>query len=226
MISIRGKMINHAAYRTSLRRQQKNIHSRERTLTYCECGPALSPSTLRTTSIQTIHVSQTLTLLFPCIIPPWPTKRHADVSVSRPSRTTSKAHPTTTTTMRERASITRRTRVSSEPTLAVGACPSRRCRRRPLLYVLGLVAASYTTDGIVARIFDAKHGACRPNHLHTALVLDSFPQNRRLQHCRLGRGSFWQIRLALSQTRVLLRRSPASRQDACRSCWPAGRLQR
>ena len=131
-------------------------------------------------------------------------ERHADVSVSRPSRTTSKAHPTTTTTMRERASITRRTRVSSEPTLAVGACPSRRCRRRPLLYVLGLVAASYTTDGIVARIFDAKHGACRPNHLHTALVLDSFPQNRRLQHCRLGRGSFWQIRLALSQTRVLL----------------------
>ena len=57
-------------------------------------------------------------------------------------------------------------------------------------------------------------------------MLDPLPQNRESRSCHLGRSSLWQIRLTLPQTRVLLRCSSTTGQDACRAGGVAVRVRR
>ena len=72
----------------------------------------------------------------------------------------------------------------------------------------------------IARVLPAKPRAYPSNRVHPPLVLDALPQHRQVQCRRLGRGPLWQVRLALHQARVLLRRPPSSRQDSRRLRWP------
>jgi hypothetical protein len=57
-------------------------------------------------------------------------------------------------------------------------------------------------------------------------MLDPLPQNRESRSRHLGRSPLWQIRLALPQARVLLRRSSTAGQDACRAGGAAVRVRR